>query len=367
MKQLIPFIKKEFYHIFRDRETLVIIFIMPIILVVLFGYAIRSEIKEARVAILDKSKDELSIDFVNKFLSTDYFVFDTYVNTDAQIDEVFQKGDISLAIVIPENFSRDFYINKQAKIQIITDASNLNTSTVLKSYTQSIINAYHKEKLKIDDQLMPFDSSVKMIYNPEMKDVYMFVPGLLALVLMIISALMTAISLTREKEFGTLNVLTVSPLRTVNIIVGKIIPYLLISIVNTIVILSLSVYLFDIPINGSLWTLSIICTTFLITAFSCGIFISSISNTQQVAIFISIITLFLPTMLLSGFIYPIENMPLPLQILCNIFPAKWFIEALKAVMIKGSSINAIWMQLSVLCLTTIILLRISIVKYSKKK
>lgn len=367
MKQLIPFIKKEFYHIFRDRETLIIIFVMPIILVILFGYAIRSEVKESRVAILDKSKDELSIDLVNNFLATDYFVFDTYLNSDVEIAPAFQKGDISLVMVIPENFSRDFYNNKLAEVQIITDASNLNTSTVLKSYAQAIVENFRADKLNLDSHAMPFGYSTMMVYNPVMKDVYMFVPGVLTLILMTISALMTAISLTREKELGTLNVLTVSPLRTVNIIIGKIIPYLVLSVLNTIMILGLSVYLFDIPINGSLWTLAIACTTFLVAAFSIGIFISSISNTQQVAIFISIIALFLPTMLLSGFIYPIENMPVLLQILCNIFPAKWFIEALKAVMMKGSSLVAIWPQLAVLTLTTIIMLRLSIVRYSKRK
>lgn len=371
MRQLIPFIKKEFYHIFRDRETLLIMFIMPIILVVLFGFAIRSEIKESRIAILDKSKDELSIGLTNKLLSTDYFICDTYATTDAEIGAeigaIFRKGDISLAIVIPKNFSQDFYKDGKAKIQLITDASNLNTSTVLKSYAQSIIEDYRREKLKIDSDPMPFETSIRMIYNPEMKDVYMFVPGVLALILIVISALMTAISLTREKEFGTLDILKVSPLRTSHIIIGKIIPYLIIAVINTVIILGLSVWFFNMPINGSIWTLTAVCVMFLITSLSLGIFISSVAKTQQVAIFMSIIALFLPTMLLSGFIYPIENMPLPLQVICHIFPAKWFIEAIKAVMIKGSSISAIWLQLVVLGATSILVLRISIVKYSRKK
>lgn len=379
MKQLIPFIKKEFYHISRDKETLLIMFIMPTILVILFGFAIRTEIKESQIAILDKSRDELSIGLINKLLSTDYFVCDAYtttssitdatayVATDAEIDVLFRQGDVDLVIVIPKNFSKEFYSEKQADIQIITDASNLNSSTVLKSYAQSIIEDYRREKLNIDSDPMPFEVSMRMIYNPEMKDVYMFVPGVLALILILISALMTAISLTREKEYGTLNILTVSPLRTSHIIIGKIIPYLIIAVLNTIIILVLSVWFFDMPINGSIWTLSLVCMMFLITALSLGIFISSIAKTQQIAIFISIVALYLPTVLLSGFIYPIENMPIPLQVISHIFPAKWFIEAMKAVMIKGSSISVIWLQLAVLGATAFVMLRISIMKYSRKK
>lgn len=367
MKQLIPFIKKEFYHIFRDRETLVIMFIMPILLVVLFGFAIRTEIRESRIAILDKSRDELSIALVNKLLSTDYFICDSYLTTDSEIDQTFLEGEITLALIIPRNFSQNFYRDGIADIQVITDASNLNTSTVLKNYAQSIIEDFRVEKLNIDSEQSLFDTSIRMVYNPEMKDVYMFVPGVLALILMVISALMSAISLTREKELGTLDLLVVSPLRTIHIIIGKVIPYLLIAIINTIIIILLSVVIFDMPIHGSIWTLTFVCILFLLTALSSGIVISAVSQTQQVAIFISIITLFLPTMMLSGFIYPIENMPIPLQILCNLFPSKWFIEAIKAVMLKGSSIVTIWPQIAVLLATTIIMLRISVVKYSKKK
>jgi ABC-2 type transport system permease protein len=242
----------------------------------------------------------------------------------------------------------------------------MNTATALINYARSIIEDYRIEKLNVTGISPPFETTVKMVYNPEMKDVYMFVPGVLALVLMLICAMMTAVSLAREKENGTLKILTVSPLRTPQIIIGKVIPYLIIALLDTFVIIGLSVWIFAIPIKGSLLTLFAVCLMFLITALSLGILISSISKTQQVAIFISIITLFLPTTILSGFIYPIENMPLILQGICQVFPAKWFIEAIKAVMIKGSSISAIWIQLTVLAIMTLIFIRLSIVKYSKK-
>ncbi len=366
MKKFKPFIKKEFYHIFRDKKTLLIVFVMPIVLVIFFGFAIRTEIKDASIAILDNSKDELSMGLTNKILSSGYFKKDRDLISNKEIEGAFQDGRIKLTVVIPANFSKDFYKMGYAPIQIIADATNMNNAAALINYTSSIIEDYRTEILNLTGMSPPFDTAVKMVYNPEMKDVYMFVPGVLALVLMLICAMMTSVSLAKEKENGTLKILTVSPLRTYQIIIGKVIPYLIIALLDTVVIIGLSVWIFAIPINGSLLTLFLVCMLFLITALSLGILISSISKTQQIAIFISLVTLFLPTTILSGFIYPIENMPLPLQVICQIFPAKWFIEAIKAVMIKGSGVSAIWLQLTVLTFMTLIFIRLSIVKYSKK-
>lgn len=366
MNKLLPFIRKEFYHILRDKKTLLIVFVMPIVLVILFGFAIRTEIKDARVAVLDNSKDELSVGLTQKIFSSGYFIKDRDLLSNKEIEKVFQEGEIKLAIVIPANFSHDFYKLGSAPIQIIADATNINTATTLINYANSIIEDYRKEKLIISNISVPLETTVKMVYNPEMKDVYMFVPGVLALVLLLISAMMTSVSLAKEKENGTLKILTVSPLRTYQIIIGKVIPYLVISLINTAVIIALSVSIFAIPIIGNLLLLFLVCLLFLITALSLGILISAISKTQQVAIFLSIIILYLPTIILSGFIYPIENMPLPLQGICQLFPAKWFIEAIKGVMIKGSGISGIWHQLAVLTVMIVVFIRLSIVKYRKK-
>lgn len=365
MKQIVPFIRKEFYHILRDTKTLLILFVMPIVLVILFGFAIRTEIKDTKIAILDHAKDELSIDLTNKLLSTGYFICDKNLSSTSEIEPIFKQGDISLVIVFPKDFSKLFYIDKIAPIQIITDATDINSSTILKSYVRSIVENFRAEKTRAYKSTPPIDTTIRMIYNPEMKDIYMFVPGVLALVLMLVLAIMTAVSLTKEKEMGTLKILIVSPLRTIDIIIGKIVPYLFIAIINTIMILGLSAWIFDMPIHGSYLTLSFVCLLFLSTSLSLGVLISAIASTQQVALFISMIALFLPTMLLSGFIYPIENMPLPLQVISNIFPAKWFIIAIKAVMLKGSSITQILFPLGIMALMTIVFIRVSIMKYKK--
>ncbi len=367
MKQLYIFIKKEFRHIFRDTRTLAILFLMPIALVIIFGFAIRTEIRDARIAVLDNAKDEMSIALTQKMLSSGYFIMDNYLESNAQIEETFRSKDINLIVVFPNNFAEDFKKLNQVPIQIIADASNLNVATQLIGYAENIIGAYNQELTKQYGNIAPFDTSIRMMYNPEMKDVYMFVPGVLALILMLVSAMMSSVSLTREKEFGTLKILTISPLSTMMIIIGKVIPYLFLSLINTVIIISMSMTIFGMPVNGSFVDLFVVCLSFLFTALSLGIFISSVAKTQQIAIMISILGLFLPTTLLSGFIYPIENMPIPLQVVCQVFPAKWFIEAIKTVMIKGGGIEYFWQQVTVMSFMGVVFIIISTIKYSKNK
>lgn len=366
MKELYSFIRKEFRHILRDKRTLLIIFAMPVVLVILFGFAISTEIKDAEIAVLDNSQDELSAGIVNRLVSSGYFIKVADLTADKELDDVFGNGRIKMAVVIPANFSDDFYHNSKAQVQLIADASDLNTATTLINYASSVIQAYQQELAEPSGPKPLFDTTVKMLYNPELKEVYMFVPGVLTLILILVSAMMTAVSLAREKESGTMRVLTVSPLRPTTIIIGKVIPYLLLSLVNTFTIILLSVFVLGMPVNGSIGLLFFVCLVFLFTAMSLGILIASFAETQQVAVIVSIVGLFLPTVLLSGFIYPIENMPGILQVICHIFPGKWFIEAIKSVMLKGAGISNIWLQLTVLAGMALLFIRISISQFTRR-
>lgn len=366
MKELYSFIRKEFRHILRDKRTLLIIFAMPVVLVILFGFAISTEIKDARIAVLDNSQDELSAGIINRLVSSGYFIKAADLKADKELDDVFGNGRIKMAVVFSANFSDDFYHNNKAQVQLIADASDLNTATTLINYASSVIQAYQQELAEPSGQKPLFDTTVKMLYNPGLKEVYMFVPGVLTLILILVSAMMTAVSLAREKESGTMRVLTVSPLRPTTIIIGKVIPYLLLSLVNTFTIILLSVFVLGMPVNGSVGLLFFVCLVFLFTAMSLGILIASFAETQQVAVVISIVGLFLPTVLLSGFIYPIENMPGILQVVCHIFPGKWFIEAIKSVMIKGAGISNIWLQLAVLAGMALLFIRISISQFTRR-
>jgi ABC-2 type transport system permease protein len=339
---------------------------MPVLLVILFGYAISTDIRNAKIAILDNSNDELTLGITDKLISSGYFIESVRLHTNNELQNVFRDGHIKMAVVFPDQFAESYYHLHKAQIQLIADASDLNTAASLVNYATSIIQDYQKQKVKVPDQKALFETTVKMMYNPEEKGVYMFVPGVLALILMLVSAMMTAVSLTREKETGTMRVLIVSPLRPLLIIIGKVIPYLVISIINAFLVVTLSVFIFEMPLNGNIMLLILVFLLFLFACMSLGVMISSFTDSQQVALMISIIGLFLPTVLLSGFIYPIENMPIALQVFCQIFPAKWFIEAIKSVMIKGAGIADIWLQLMVLSTMSILFVRISTYKYNKR-
>ncbi len=367
MKQFKAFIKKEFRHIFRDQRTLMIVFAMPVVLVLLFGFAITTDIKDARIAVLDNAKDEMSIALVNKLTSSGYFKTHKILNQNSQLETVFADGKIKLSIVIPPQFSKDFHQKGRADIQLIADATDPNAASTIINYASSIIIDYRDDvnNARSGDSL--FGITTKLFYNPELKSVYMYVPGVLALILAIISAMMTAISITKEKEFGSFKTLNVSPLKINTIIFGKVIPYLIISLLNTFVILILAKVIFGMPVNGSVWLLLTVCIAFLFTSMSLGVMIAAYVETQQVAAILSIVGLFLPTTLLSGFIYPIENMPVILQYICQIFPAKWFIEALKNVMIKGTGIQHVWMQLLIMVSMAALFTAVSIKKFSKRE
>lgn len=365
MKRLRAFIHKEFLHILRDTKTLVIVLLLPVLLIIIFGFGVRTEIKNAPIAILDKSNDELSNRLIDKLLSSGYFVDKGRIYSEDEVEDIFKKGQIKMVLSIPPNFSKTYYKEGIGQLQVIADASDMNTATALVAYTESILSDYNQEVLQ-EKQYAPIEVNLKMMYNEEMRDIYMFVPGILALILMIISALLTSVTLAKEKETGTLKVLLISPLHIWTIIIGKIIPYLIISILNTFIAVALSMWLLGMPLLGDVFALSLLFLIFLLTALSLGVFISSIVATQQLAIFVSVVGLFLPTALLSGFIYPVDNMPFILQMISNAIPATWFIEGVKAIMIKGEGFQAIGLQLGVLLLMMLFFVWLSAYNYTKK-
>ncbi len=363
MKRFMSFVRKEFLHIIRDYRTLLILFGMPVAQIMLFGYAITNEIRDVKIAILDMAKDDVTQEISNKILSSGYFVSYENLNTTDDIEPAFRKGIIKEVVVFEPNFGKNLEKEKHANVQIIADASDPNLANMMIGYTSSILENY-QAGLSGDRVLPPIIiPEIKMLYNQNLKSVYMFVPGLISVLLLLVSALMTSISITKEKELGTMEILLVSPLNPFQIIVGKVIPYLLLSIINTSVVLILSYFVFKVPISGSVVLLMGISILFLITSLSLGILISTLSNSQQTAMMVSLVALILPTIIMSGFIFPIDNMPLLLRILSNIIPSKWFIIIVRGVMLKGVDISYIWFEMSVLVLMTFVLTAISIKKF----
>jgi len=360
MNQFISFVKKEFYHIFRDRRTLLILLGMPLVQIIIFGFALTNEVKNAQFVVLDNAKDAASQQLIAELDASQYFDFGKMVYSNKDVEKVFQKGEAKIAIIFPPSFGSDLQHFNKAQVQIIADATDPNTATTLTNYAMAIIRDYQKEITQ--DVQLPYTINVqqRMLYNPQLQGAYSFVPGVMAMVLMLVCTLMTAITIVREKETGTMEVMLVSPVQPLKIIIAKAVPYLLLSIINIISILLLSVYVLNVPINGSIFLLMCEGTLFIITCLSFGLLISNVTDSQQTAMFIALVAMFLPTVMLSGFMFPIENMPLPLRVISNIVPAKWFYTIVKSIMIKGLGIQFIWKETLILVGMTMFLLALSI-------
>lgn len=363
MKQFMAFVRKEFYHVFRDKKTLLLLFGLPIVQIVLFGFALTNEIKNSKIVVSDYSKDEASVAITNKLEASNNFEIEKSLLGDQNIEKAFQEGKIKMAIIFPQNFNHDLKHSGSAQIQIIADASDPNTATTLTSYASNIIQSYQRDLMKNGNAPMTISTESRMIYNPELKGTTNFVPGVMALVLLLVCVLMTSVSIVKEKENGTMEVLLVSPFNPILVVISKAIPYLVLSLFNLFVILILSVYLLDLPIKGSIFLLVSVSALFIMTALSLGLLISNSTSSQQTAMLISLMGMLMPTMMFTGFMFPLENMPFPLQVISNIIPSKWYYIIVKSVMIKGLGFSAIWKEFLILLGMTLILLTISIKQF----
>jgi ABC-2 type transport system permease protein len=344
MKRFFGFVVKEFHHIFRDKRTLVILFGLPMVMIILFGYVVTNELNGVRIGVWDRSGDQTTKEAVEKIASSGYFEVAASIDREEEIASLFKSGRVKMVVVFEENFEARITREKRTAISMITDASDANSAQLAQNYLQGVLMNHF---MQINEGLaVPWTIEVKprMFYNEEMKGVYMFVPGLMALILMLISALMTSVTITREKEFGTMELLLASPLKPREIILGKVTPYVLLAFVNAVTIVVLGFLVFDVPVTGSLWILMVECLLYITLALSLGVLISTAAKTQQMAMVFSLLGLMLPTILLSGFIFPIDNMPVILQWLSSIMPARWFVVIVKNVMLKGTGFAYIWKE-----------------------
>ena len=364
MKRFLGFVKKEFLHIFRDYRTLIILFGIPAAQILIFGFAVSTDIKNAGVAILDLSKDEITQKLSDKIISSGFFRETDNLLDYKNIDLLFKKGKTKAVIMFEENFGSRLIREGKASLSIIADGSEPNVATLVTNYTMAIVNDFNRElNAGAPDNSLLIRPEVKMFYNPELKSHFMFVPGVITLILILICALMTSVTITREKEFGTMEVLLVSPLKPVQIILGKVTPYFLRSFINVILILVMSWLVFGLPVKGSIALLLLECMLYILMSLSLGILISTVSKTMQQAIFISFIGLMLPTILLSGFIFPIENMPKIYDYVSMIMPPRYFIIIIKSIMIKGTGIFFVWKETLILLFMTLLFIGISIKKF----
>ncbi len=336
---------------------------MPIVQIIIFGFALTNEVKNSEIAVLDYSKDVATTSLIHEIDASRYFDIKKNLNDNADIEKAFKEGKIKMVVVFPQNFNEDLQHFNKAQVQLVADASDPNVANALTNYATAIIMDYQGRIT--NDRKLPYtiNTEMKMLYNPQLKGAYNFVPGVMAMVLMLVCTMMTAITIVREKEMGNMEVLLVSPIQPAKIIIAKAIPYLLLSVVNIASILLLSVFVLEVPINGNLFLLIFESILFTLTCLAFGLLISASTSSQQVAMFISLTGMFLPTIMLSGFMFPIENMPLPLRIISNIVPAKWYYLIVKDVMIKGTGFETVWKETLILMGMMVFLLMVAIKKF----
>ncbi|HEY7683705.1 MAG TPA: ABC transporter permease [Gemmatimonadales bacterium] len=358
MNALRGLLAKEVRHILRDRRTLAVVVLMPVVQVILFGFAIRTDVKDIRLAIVDPSPDHVTLEIRHRLEASEAFRTVAVLPTTDALDGLFQRGSAQEAVVFEPQFATRLARGLPARVQIIADATEPNTGSTRQNYALAVIRAYERE-LGGAAPGVSIVPRMRMRFDPTAESSHLFVPGLMAFVLTIISALMTAISLTREKETGTMEALLVSPLRPWQIIVGKVLPYLAIGFVSVILVIIEARLVFQVPLRGSLSLLLFEGLLFILVSLSLGMLISSRTSSQRVAMMGAMLGTMLPTMLLSGFIFPIESMPEILQWVSNVIPAKWFVTIARSIMLKGVGLEYLWPQTLVLCGMALVLLTLS--------
>jgi ABC-2 type transport system permease protein len=348
MKQLLAFIRKEFYHVFRDRRTLLILFGMPIVQIILFGFALSSEVKNIGIAVLDNARDVQSEQIISRIQSGSCFQIKDAALNYRDIEQRFKQGEIKCAILFPLNFGSDIYKTGGAQVQVIADASDPNTATVVTNYLNNIINNYQQElnpTAKLAYQIIP---EMRQLYNEEQNGSLNFIPGVIALIFMIVSTALTSVAVVREKELGTMEILLVSPFKPIMVLIAKAVPYLVLSLIDFIIILLLSVFLLNVGVRGSLLLIFAESILFIITCLSLGLLISNLTTSQQTAMLISMMGMMLPTIFFTGFMFPLENMPKIFQWISYIIPSKYYYAIIKGVMLKGLGFGYVWKETLIL-------------------
>lgn len=333
---------------------------MPVLQIILFGFAITTELNHSRVAVLDPSKDAVTTRITERIDENRYFSVVKELSSASDIETVFRHDEADIVVAFTPDFDANLSTG-EAGIQLVVDATDPNTGNMMAGYVQGIVG----QALQSGTQSSPIVQT-HLLFNPQMKSAYNFVPGVMGLILMLICAMMTSISIVREKETGTMEVLLVSPIRPIFIILAKAVPYLVLSCVNLATILLLSVYVLHVPVEGSLWTLSFLSLLLIAVALSLGLLISCVVQNQVAAMIVSGMGLMMPVMLLSGMIFPIESMPAVLQWISNIIPARWYIQAVKKVMIEGLGMAAVWHEALILSGIAALLIGLSLKKFKER-
>jgi ABC-2 type transport system permease protein len=357
---------KEMRHILRDSRSLTIAILMPILMTFLYGYAINLDIKNIKLAILDLDKTQASRELARKFYNSGYFVEPPSAPHISDPEKTLRSGDANIILTIRPGFASALTYLRHYELGLLTDGADANTAAASYNYTGIILKQFLEEKLPPGAEPPGVVISQQVLYNPDLKSSHFFVPGLIASILMMISALLTSITIAREKETGTMEQLLTSPVTAVQIIVGKVIPYIGLALLDGVLIILFAMFHFGVPFVGSVWLLFLFGVIYIIAALSIGILISTLVRTQQVAMMAAQLTTMLPSVMLSGFIFEIKNMPKVLQWVSYFVPARYFLLIIRGIMLKGSSLSVLWTEAIFLIILTLILLTVAAKKFELK-
>ncbi len=378
MKEFFAFVRKEFLHIFRDRKTLLVLIGLPTMLIVLFGFAISTEIRNVNIGFFSPQEDAVLSRLADKIDQSGYFTSVGWMRSEAEIDEAMRQGRIDVALMFGSDFTSGLYSPEGAVVSVVTDATNPNNASMEVMYLASIINEYFGSDISRSVSMRMAASAnmssasgmlvpnLRMLYNPQLKSSYNFVPGIMGLILMLICSLMTSVSIVREKETGSMEVLLVSPVRPINIVLAKMIPYFVIACVVLLNILLLTIFVLKVPVAGSFFWMILVSVIYIILSLGIGMLVSSLVRTQIIATLICGMIFLVPVMMFSGMLYPIESMPVALQWFAQVIPAKWFIEAIRKIMIEGVPVRYVTMEILVMTGMAAMFFTAAVVKFKDK-
>lgn len=350
MKQFFSFVLKETKHITRDKRTMLMLFGMPIVMMLLFGFAVTNDVRNVRIIVVMSNADNATQQVADRLAASEYFTLTKVVTTPNEAEKAIRDQKADMAIV----FSQDF-ASRKSGYQLIVDGADPNMAQQWTTYANAVINNTEAKAV-----------NTKLLYNPQMKSTYNFVPAIMGTLLMLVCAMMTSISIVREKEKGTMEVLLVSPTKPLMIIVAKLVPYLVLAFTILSIILLMSSFVLGVPIKGSLFWIYVVSTIYVLLALSLGILVSTIAETQLVALLISAMLFMMPVIMLSGMMFPIESMPKILQYISAIIPTRYYISAMRKLMIMGVGIEEIYFEVSILISMLIALMSLALVKFNKR-
>lgn len=365
MKMFIAFVGKEIRHILRDRRTMLILFGMPLIMMLLFGFAISTDVKDVRLVAVTTPADHLTQRMLARLDASEYFILTHTTQTTAEAEQLIRNGQADIAIVFSPRFA-DRLPKSQGQVQLILDGADPNQASMQGAYATQILQAGMAEATSAAHVPQSTEIITRLLYNPQMKSAYNFVPGIMGLLLLLICAMMTSVSIVREKERGTMEVLLVSPIRPLLILIAKAVPYFLLSIIILLFILGISNFVLKVPVAGNLLAILTLCLLYIFLALCLGLLISVVAKTQLQALLISGMLMLMPNLLLSGMIYPIESMPLPLQWFSAIIPARWFIAAIRKLMVMGVGLQMVGRELLILTAMSLLILGIALKKFKTR-